>query len=59
MNPANATEGVKEAMLDIEEGADMVMVKPGLSYLDMVHRVKQVSEVPSERLSSKRRVCYD
>lgn len=46
MNPANATEGVKEALLDIEEGADMVMVKPGLPYLDMVHRVKEVSEVP-------------
>ena len=46
MNPANAIEGVKEALLDIEEGADMVMVKPGLPYLDMVHRVKQVSEVP-------------
>ena len=46
MDPANAVEGVKEALLDIEEGADMVMVKPGLPYLDMVHRVKQVSEVP-------------
>ena len=46
MNPANAIEGLKEALLDIEEGADMVMVKPGLPYLDMVHRVKQVSEVP-------------
>ena len=46
MDPANAIEGVKEAMLDIEEGADMVMVKPGLPYLDMVHRVKQKSEVP-------------
>lgn len=46
MNPANAVEGVKEALLDIEEGADMVMVKPGLPYLDMVHRVKEVSEVP-------------
>ena len=46
MNPANSIEGVKEALLDIEEGADMVMVKPGLPYLDMVYRVKQVSEVP-------------
>ena len=46
MDPANAIEGVKEALLDIEEGADMVMVKPGLPYLDMVHRVRQVSEVP-------------
>ena len=46
MDPANAIEGVKEALLDIEEGADMVMVKPGLPYLDMVYRVKQQSEVP-------------
>lgn len=46
MDPANATEGVKEALLDIEEGADMVMVKPGLPYLDMVYRVKHQSEVP-------------
>lgn len=46
MDPANAIEGVKEALLDIEEGADMVMVKPGLPYLDMIHRVKQKSEVP-------------
>jgi porphobilinogen synthase len=46
MNPANALEGVKEALLDIEEGADIVMVKPGLPYLDMVHRVKEVSVVP-------------
>ena len=46
LDPANAIEGVKEALLDIEEGADMVMVKPGLPYLDMVYRVKQQSEVP-------------
>ena len=46
MDPANAIEGVKEAWLDIEEGADMVMVKPGLPYLDMVCRVKEKSEVP-------------
>ena len=46
MDPANAIEGVKEALLDIEEGADMVMVKPGLPYLDMVCRVKEKSEVP-------------
>ncbi|MAU75812.1 MAG: porphobilinogen synthase [Crocinitomicaceae bacterium] len=46
MNPANSIEGVKEALLDIEEGADIVMVKPGLPYLDMVLRVKEKSEVP-------------
>ncbi len=46
LDPANAIEGVKEALLDIKEGADIVMVKPGLPYLDMVYRVKQQSEVP-------------
>tara|TARA_Y100000589_G_C27176437_1_gene638951 strand:- start:603 stop:1583 length:981 start_codon:yes stop_codon:yes gene_type:complete len=46
MDPANAKEGLKEAILDIEEGADIVMVKPGLPYLDMVYRVKKESEVP-------------
>jgi porphobilinogen synthase len=46
MNPANALEGVKEAQLDIEQGADMLMVKPALAYLDVLHRIKQVSPVP-------------
>ena len=46
MNPANGLEGVKEVLIDIQEGADIVMVKPGLPYLDVVRRVKEVSEVP-------------
>jgi len=46
MNPANGLEGVKEVLIDIKEGADIVMVKPGLPYLDVVRRVKEVSEVP-------------
>jgi porphobilinogen synthase len=46
MDPANGSEGVKEALIDIKEGADIVMVKPGLPYLDVVRRVKEVSEVP-------------
>lgn len=46
MNPSNSIEGVKEAKLDIIEGADIVMVKPALSYLDVIRAVKEVSEVP-------------
>tara|TARA_Y100000385_G_C13106980_1_gene648689 strand:- start:791 stop:1774 length:984 start_codon:yes stop_codon:yes gene_type:complete len=46
MDPANGSEGVKEALIDIKEGADIVMVKPGLPYLDVARRVKEISEVP-------------
>jgi porphobilinogen synthase len=43
---ANAVEGVREARLDVEQGADMVMVKPALGYLDVVRRVRDAVEVP-------------
>jgi porphobilinogen synthase len=46
MDPANADEAVREALLDIEEGADMVMVKPALPYLDVIRRVKDATRVP-------------
>ena len=46
MNYANRIEAVKEALMDVEEGADIVMVKPGLSYLDIVRDVKNAVEVP-------------
>ncbi len=46
MDPANAEEALREVALDIAEGADSVMVKPGLPYLDIVARVKQRFEVP-------------
>jgi len=46
MDPANATEGVREAAMDIAEGADMVMVKPALAYLDVMQRVKSELEFP-------------
>ncbi|MFV0531327.1 MAG: porphobilinogen synthase [Flavobacteriales bacterium] len=42
----NSEEAVRETLLDIEEGADMVMVKPGMPYLDVVRAVKEISEVP-------------
>jgi porphobilinogen synthase len=46
MDPANAEEALREVELDLAEGADSVMVKPGLPYLDIVRRVKEVFEVP-------------
>ncbi len=47
MDPANADEAIREVALDISEGADMVMVKPGMPYLDIVCRVKQKFGVPT------------
>lgn len=47
MNPANGAEALREVALDIAEGADMVMVKPGMPYLDIVHRVKDEFKVPT------------
>jgi len=46
MDPANADEALREVHLDIEEGADIVMVKPALAYLDVVQRVKETFRVP-------------
>jgi len=47
MDPANSDEALREVALDLEEGADMVMVKPGIPYLDVVRRVKQAFGVPT------------
>jgi porphobilinogen synthase len=46
MDPANAEEAVREALLDVEEGADVVMVKPALPYLDVIRRVKEAVRAP-------------
>ncbi len=46
MDPANSREAVREALLDLEEGADMVMVKPALNYLDVIYQLKEVADVP-------------
>jgi porphobilinogen synthase len=46
MDPANALEALKEAMLDVEEGADMIMVKPALAYLDIIRRVRERCLLP-------------
>lgn len=47
MNPANSDEAIKETALDITEGADMFMVKPGLPYLDIIYRIKSELGVPT------------
>jgi porphobilinogen synthase len=47
MDPANTDEALREVALDIEEGADMIMVKPGLPYLDIVARVKETFAMPT------------
>ncbi|WP_315861553.1 porphobilinogen synthase [[Leptolyngbya] sp. PCC 7376] len=46
MDPANSGEAIKEVELDIMEGADIVMVKPALSYMDIIYRVKEISSLP-------------
>jgi porphobilinogen synthase len=46
MDPANGDEAVREALLDVEEGADVVMVKPALPYLDVIRRVKESTKLP-------------
>ena len=46
MDPANTNESIKEVIQDIEEGADIVMVKPALSYLDIISKVRSEVNVP-------------
>ncbi len=46
MDPANAREALREVALDLEEGADMIMVKPALAYLDIIQRVRERFDVP-------------
>jgi porphobilinogen synthase len=47
MDPANSAEALREVEIDLEEGADMVMVKPGLPYLDVIRRVRDAFDVPT------------
>jgi porphobilinogen synthase len=46
MDPANALEAIREVTMDIEEGADIIMVKPALAYLDVICRVRQEFDLP-------------
>ena len=56
LDPANGDEAVREALLDVEEGADAVMVKPAAGYLDIVRRIKQRDRRAGRRLPGVRRV---
>ena len=47
MDPANSDEALREVAFDIAEGADMVMVKPGMPYLDIIQRVRETFAVPT------------
>jgi len=47
MNPANGEEAMREVALDITEGADMILIKPGLPYLDIIYRIKSAYNVPT------------
>ena len=46
MDPGNLREALKEANLDIEEGADMLMVKPALAYMDVIRAVREITDLP-------------
>ena len=59
MDPANIEEALREVELDLAEGADFVMVKPGLPYLDVVARVKDAFGVPTFAYQVSRRICDD
>ena len=59
MDAANANEALREVALDIQEGADIVMVKPALAYLDLIHRVKTEFGYPDRRLRRERRARDD
>ena len=56
MDAANAHEALREVALDIQEGADIVMVKPALAYLDILHRVKDGVRLSDRRLRRQRRI---
>jgi porphobilinogen synthase len=46
MDPSNAVEAIREVTMDVEEGADIIMVKPALPYLDIIYRVRQETDLP-------------
>ena len=58
MDPANADEAIREIRTDIEEGADVVMVKPALPYLDVIRRAKDATAFPDGRVQRVRRVRH-
>ena len=58
MDPANAREAMREATADLVEGADVLMVKPGLPYLDIIRTVRESFDLPRGRVPGQRRVRH-
>jgi porphobilinogen synthase len=46
MDPANSRESIREALMDVDEGADIIMIKPALAYMDIIYRIRQTIELP-------------
>ena len=59
MDPANAREAMREIELDLEEGADMIMVKPAMPYLDLIREARERFDVPHRGIPGERRVFDD
>ena len=59
MDPANGREAMREIELDLEEGADMIMVKPAMPYLDIIRQARDRFPVPIARLPGERRIQHD
>ncbi len=58
MDPANVREALLECSLDEKEGADMLLIKPALAYLDVITKSKRTNLSASRRLPRQRRICY-
>lgn len=54
----NKREGIKEALLDVEEGADIIMVKPAMAYQDVITEVQKSGQHTGCSLQRQRRICY-
>ena len=59
MDPANWREALREVELDVAEGADIVMVKPAMPYLDVIRAVRDACDSAARRLPGERRVLHD
>lgn len=59
MDPHNLQEAIREAELDVQEGADILMVKPGMAYLDVLYAVKRTVSISNCDLQRQWRICND
>ena len=59
MDPANGDEAIREIQLDVAEGADIIMVKPALPYLDIIRRAREEFDLPIAAYNVERRIRHD